>query len=189
MTTQHAPPGDRITMGGSFNFLNLLAHAHSLSFTVFLRTDFGSEGIGICGLGTIVMILGWVAYANCYPMFIFFLLWLVALIIQRIRTFSNWRKGVIVHSHFNGYPWFAKQMFRRMDEPNAKGVEAFLCLALGGLISQFNQPFGFYVMTGFASIMFSECMMAESMKRRLRQMRDAEIEQRYFAETYKSGRF
>jgi len=189
MTTQHAPPGDQITMAGSLNGLYLLAHTHALSFTVFLRTDFGSEGIGLCGLGTILMILGWGAYANCLPMFGFFGLWLLALIFQRIKSFGNWRKGMVVHSRYNGYPWFAKRIFPRMSELNAKGIDAFLCLAVGGLICQFNQPFGFYVMAGCASIMFTECMMVESMKRRLRQMRDAEIEQRYLAETYKSGRF
>lgn len=190
MTTQHAPPGDRITMGGSFNVLYLLAHAHALSFTVFLRTNFGSEGVGICGLVTIVMILGWGAYANCFPMFLFFLLWLLALIVQRIRTFSNWRSGkVIVHSRYNGDPWLSRLLFRRMSELNARGVDAFLCLIVGGVISRFNEPFGFYVMAGFASIMLTESVMAESTRRRLRQMRDAEIEQHYFAETYRSRRF
>ncbi len=187
---QHAPPGDHITMGSSFNILYLLAHIHALSFTVFLRTSFGLEGIGICGLGTMVMILGWGAYANCLPMFGFFVLWLAALIVQRVRTFLDWRSGkVIVHSRYNGYPWLSRLLFRSQDELKAKGFDAFLCLAVGGILCQFNQPFGFYVMAGFSSILFTECMMVESMKRRLRQMRDAEIEQRYLAETYKSGRF
>lgn len=193
MTTQHNPqqnqPGDRITMAGSLNGLYLLAHAHSLSFTVFLRTDFGSEGIGICGIATIAMILGWGAYANCYPMFIFFLLWLAALIVQRIRTFSNWRRGYAIHSRYNGTPWLSRRLFPRVSELNARGVDAFICFAVGGLMAQFNQPLGLYIMAGFFSVMFTEAIMVETNRRRLRQMRDAEIEQRYLAETYKSGRF
>ncbi len=193
MTTQHAPqqnpPGDRITMAGSLNGLYLLAHAHSLSFTVFLRTDFGSEGIGICGIATIAMILGWGAYANCYAMLIFFLLWLAALMVQRIRTFSNWRRGYVIHSRYNGTPWLSRRLFPRVSELNARGVDAFICFAVGGLMAQFNKPLGLYIMVGFFSVMFTEAIMVESNRRRLRQMRDAEIEQRYFAEIYKSGRF
>ena len=194
MTTQHAspqhtPPGDGITMAGSFNVLHLLAHAHSLSFTVFLRTDFGSEGIGMCGIATIMMMLSWGAFANCVPMFVFFLLWLVALIFQRIRSFSNWRRGIAIHSRYNGTPWISRRLFPRVSELNARGVDAFICFAVGGVIAQFNQPLGLYIMAGFFSVMFTEAIMVEANRRRLRQMRDAEIEQRYFAETYKSGRF
>ena len=64
-----------------------------------------------------------------------------------------------------------------------------LCFAIGGLLAQFNQPLGLYVMAGFLSIMFSEAMIVEATKRRLQTMRDAEIEQRYLAEQYKAGNF
>ena len=76
-----------------------------------------------------------------------------------------------------------------MSELNAKGVDAFLCLAIGGVLAQFWQPLGFFVMTGFLSILFSEAVMVETTKRRMQAMRDAELEQRYLAEHYRSGRF
>jgi hypothetical protein len=76
-----------------------------------------------------------------------------------------------------------------MSELNAKGVDAFLCLAIGGVIAQFDKPFGLFIMGGFASILFTEAVIVESTKRRLQAMQDAELEQRYLAEKYKSGRF
>lgn len=186
---QRSQPGDMLTLGESFKSLNALAHAHACTVTPFLRTDFGSEGIGLHGLIGGGMILGWGCYANCYPMFIYFLIWIVALAIQRVRTFLNWRRGVIVHTRYNGYPWLARRFFPRLSEPNAKAVEAFACLGIGGLLAQLWPPLGWYVMAGFVSIMFTEAVMAETAKRRLQAMRDAEIEQRYLAERYKSGRF
>lgn len=182
-------PGDRVTMAGSFNGLNALANAHALTCTVFIRTDFGREGIGLHGLVAGLMILAYGSFLNCYPMFPFFLLWMLAVICQRIRQLINWRRGVVLHSRYNGYPWLAKRLFPRMSELNARGVDAFLCLAIGGLLAQFNQPLGWFVMAGFVSILFSEAVMVEFNRRRLQAMRDAEIEQRYLAEQYKSGRF
>lgn len=186
---QRSQPGDMLTLGESFKSLNALAHAHALSCTVFLRTDFGREGIGIHGLITILMILGYGSVVRCYAMFPFFLVWLFAVLCQRVRQFVNWRRGVIVHSHFNGTPWLSKRLFPRLSELNAKGADAFLCLAIGGLIAQFDKPFGFFVMAGFVSILFSEAVMVETTKRRLQAMRDAEIEMRHLSERYKSGRF
>jgi hypothetical protein len=182
-------PGDRVTMAGSFNGLYALANAHALTCTVFIRTDFGREGIGLHGLVAMLMILFYGSFLNCYPMFPFFLLWMLAVICQRIRQLINWRRGVILHSRYNGYPWLSKRLFPRMSELNARGVDAFLCLAIGGLLAQFNQPLGWFVMAGFVSILFSEAVMVEFNRRRLQAMRDAEIEQRYLAEQYKSGRF
>lgn len=186
---QHGGPGDRMTLAGSLSALYLLAHSHALTCTVFLRRDFGAEGIGLFGMIAGLLILGYGSFANCYPMFIYFLLWMLAVICQRIRQFRNWRRGVITHSRYNGYPFISKRLFPRMSELNAKGVDAFLCLAIGGVLAQFCQPLGFFVMTGFLSILFSEAVMVEATKRRMQAMRDAELEQRYLAENYRSGRF
>lgn len=189
-TPQQTTPGDRVTMAGSFNGLYMLSHAHAVTCTVFLRSDYGREGIGMFGLAGGLLILGYGCYANCYPMFIYFLLWMAAVICQRIRQFINWRRGrVFIHSRYNGYPYVSKWLFPRMTELNARGVDAFLCLAIGGLLFQFCKPLGVFVMMGFLSIMFSEAVMVEGTKRRLQAMRDAELEQRYLAEQYKSGQF
>ncbi len=189
MSQQPPEPADRLTMAGSFHGANVFANAHALTCTVFLRTDFGREGIGLHGLIAAVMILGYGCFMQCLAMFPFFAVWFLAVIWQRTRQWANDRRGVIVHSRYNGYPWLSKRLFPRMSELNAKGVDAFLCFAIGGVIAQFDKPFGWFVMAGFLSIMFSEAVMVEATKRRLQAMRDAEMEQRYLAEQYKSGRF
>jgi hypothetical protein len=176
-------------MASSFNAANFLSYAYSLAFLVFLRTNFGREGIGIQGLVTVFLILGYGSFAQCYAMFPFFLLWFLAVICQRARQFVNWRRGVNIHSYYNGDSWLSKRLFPRLSERNAKAVDAFLCLAIGGVIAQFDKPFGFFIMGGFGAILFTEAVIVETTKRRLQTMRDAEIEQRYLAERYKSGRF
>ncbi|MDX1968577.1 MAG: hypothetical protein SFV23_15475 [Planctomycetaceae bacterium] len=186
---QMPQPGDRLTLASSFNGLNILANAHAVTLTPFFRTDFGSEGIGMPGVIGIFLILGWGSAFNCYPMFIFFIVWIAAVICQRVKTFINWRTGVISHSFYNGYPWLVRRFFPRLSEPNAKAVEAFACFGIGGVIAQFVPPLGWYLMLGLASILFSEAVIVEQSRRRLQAMRDAEIEQRYLAEKYRQGRF
>lgn len=189
MSQQPQQPADGLTMAGSFNGAHFLANAHALSCTVFLRTSFGREGIGMHGLVTMLMILSYGCFMQCLAMFPFFAVWFLAVIFQRVRQWTNDRRGVTVHSRYTGYPWLSKRLFPRMSELNARGVDAFLCFAVGGVIAQFDKPFGWFVMAGFLSIMFSEAVMVETTKRRLQAMRDAEIEQRSLAEQYKSGRF
>lgn len=189
MTNQESMPGDKLTMANTFNGAFMLAHAHALTCTVFLRTDFGKEGIGIAGLLSIFLILGWGSVSNSLPMLGFFALWLVAVICQRIKQLINWQRGAVIHSYYNGYPRLSKRLFPRMSELNAKGADAFICLIVGGLLTQFDKPLGWFIMAGFVSIMFTEGMMVEATRRQLQQMRDAEIEQRTLAELYKRGKF
>lgn len=186
---QMSQPGDRLTLASSFNGLNVMANAHAVTLTPLFRTDFGSEGIGMHGLIGVFMILAWGCVFNCFPMFIYFLVWIAAVICQRVKTFINWQRGVISHSHYNGYPFLVRRFFSRLSEPNAKAVEAFACFGIGSVIAQFVPPLGWYFMLGFGSILFSEAVIVEQSRRRLQAMRDAEIEQRYLAEKYRQGRF
>ncbi len=189
MSQQLHEPGDGLTMAGSLNGAHALAYAHSLSCTVFLRTSFGREGIGMHGLITMLMILGYGCAMQCLAMFPFFAVWFLAVCCQRIRRWLDERRGVIVHSRYNGYPWLSKRLFPRISELNAKGIDAFICLFVGGVIAHFDKPFGWFVAAGFLSIMFTEGMNVEGTKRRLRAMRDMELEQQYLSDAYRSGRF
>lgn len=186
---QRSQPGDRLTMEGGINATNVLVNAHASTVTPFFRTDFGSEGLGMPGLIGVFMILGWGCHFNCYPMFIYFVVWMGVLLCQRVKTFINWRRGMMIHSRYNGYPWIIRRCFPRLSELNAKAVEAFACFGIGGLIAQFIPPLGWYLMLGLPSILISEAIIVETTKRRLQAMRDAAIEQEYLNEMYKRGKF
>lgn len=189
MNNQETTPGDKLTMSNSLNGAYLFANSLALTCTVFLRTDFGKEGIGIAGLLSVFLILGWGSIGNSLPMLGFLAIWIVAILCQRIKQTINWQRGAVIHSLYGGYPWLSKRLFPRMSELNARGVDAFICFAVGGLLTQFDKPLGWFVIAGGVSILFTEAMMVEATRRRLQQMRDAEIEQRTLAELYKRGKF
>lgn len=177
-------------MKKTFNLFYLLVHGYATTCTVFLRTDFGKEGIGIYGLAGFALIVLYGGLSNSYAMFIFLCAYLLATLSQRMKTFANWRKGIMPHSRYGGYPIVSKRLFPRMDELNLRGVDAFICLVTGGALTIFvDKALGIFLMGAGLSILISENITGELHKRRLQAMRDAEIEQRYLAETYKSDRF
>lgn len=177
-------------MGDSFNALYFLASCVALCFTPLLRRDFGRNGIGLAGLGAGFLILFWGGYSHTIALWYYFIAWLLALIGQRIRTFRNTIKGYMPHSYYAGDSWLVYKLFPRIkSEGNARAVEAFLLLGVGGLVSLASKPFGWFIMAGFPAILFLEAIRTEYTRSQLQAMRDAELAQRELAERYREGRF
>ena len=51
------PSADRPWMRDGVNIMYLLANCYATCFTVFLRTDFGAEALGVHGIGAAFIIL------------------------------------------------------------------------------------------------------------------------------------
>jgi hypothetical protein len=188
---QQQQQNDQTGMRGGFNLITGILHGHAMTCTLPMRTNYGRDSIGFAGMFGFFGMLVYGGLMNSYPMFIYLCLYLLMVLAQRMKTFANWRKGIIVHSRYVGYPWLAFKLFPRIrSEANARGAEAFLCLAVGGLLAAYvDQPLGWWVMFGWVSIMATESMIVEVQRRRLQAMRDAEIEQNALADAYREGRF
>lgn len=185
---QQQQQNDKPDMKGAFNIAYLVMNSHALTCSVFLRRDFGKEAIGIFGIAGFFMILVYGGLMNSYAMYLYLLAFLLAVIGQRMQQFQNFRRGVVCHSRYNGYPILALKLFPRLKEGDAKGVEAFMCLAIGGLLTYVDPALGWYVMGGFFSILLSEGINAELRKQRLQAMQDAVLEQQALAREYEEFR-
>lgn len=187
---QHQQQQGGSDMKGAFNALYNLAYGHAIIAIVFLRSNLGREAIGIHGIFGLAFILLWGGMTSSYGMYVLLCAYLLALLSQRMKTFANERKGIITHSRYQGDSVVSKRLFPRMSDLNAKGIDAFLCLVIGGALAAFvDQGLGLFIGFGFISILLCENINRELYRKRMQAMRDAEIEQRYLAETYKSGRF
>ena len=190
MNAQHEPgPGDRMNAAGNFNSMVTFAYAIALAFLPFTRRNTGKEWMGRAGLLTFFLILGYASFTNSEWMFAFFIMWLAALISQRSGQYRNWKNGEVIHSQYAGDPWLSSKLFPFLSDGNARAMDGFLCLILGGVIVQFDKPVGWSFIAGFFSIMLVEGVAVQATRRKLQAMRDAEIEQRYLARRYKEGRF
>lgn len=186
---QHQQQQGGSDMNGAFNAAFNILYGHAIVMLVFLRSNFGRDGIGFYGIFGLAMILVWGGMTNSYAMFVLLCAYLLALVSQRMKTFANERKGIITHSRYQGDSVVAKRLFPRMSDLNLCGMDAFLCLVSGAALTAIDKPLGLFIMGGFISILFTEQMTRELYRKRMQAMRDAEIEQRFLAETYKSGRF
>lgn len=176
-------------MNGAFNAIFNIVYGHAIIMIVFLRSNLGRDAIGFHGMFGLMTILLWGGMTNSYAMFVFLCVYLLAVLSQRMKTFANSRKGIIPHSRYNGDSVVSKRLFPRMSDLNLRGMDAFLCLVIGGGLTFVDKSLGLFIMAGFLSILFSENVTRELHRKRMQAMRDAELEQRFLSETYKSGRF
>jgi len=173
---------------GSVNILYVLVSAHSTCFTVFLRRGFGSEALGFNAILALVLIH---FYIMCNPtsggMAQFLGLWFLFLILQRIKTFSLWRKGAVIHSRYDGYPWVGMMIPFLKTEERARFAETPICFIIGCLLIDYDSALSAFIAVGGISLAIKNSIDFSIDRRRLRHMRDAEIEQRFMVERYRGG--
>jgi hypothetical protein len=185
MQQQREEPGNG-SMKDSFNIFDVACTSLGSCVVVFLRTGFGKEYPGVAGLvGLIIMVL-YGSLARVPEMFPYIGVWLVAVILQRVKTFELARKGVVVHSRYWGYPKLAFMVpFVRKERTARACVEPMLCCVIGGALTYWSPGVGaFVIVAGWANAI-AGAIVVEVDRKKLQAMRDAEIEQRYLAGRYR----
>lgn len=178
-------PGDLLNPRQGMNLLYWLATGHATCFTVFLRHSFGTEALGRHGITALIIILLYACAVEEPLMLTFFWVWLAALILQRLRTFSLFRKGVVWHSRYAGYPFLAMRSPFVKTEGAAKTLEPLFCLIGGALLCPLSEKLGVFVLTGFVSLLVTRGIETQLVANRRRAMRDASIEQRHMASLFR----
>lgn len=172
--------------GDALGFAWSVCHIHATALAVFMRRDFGREALGMNAFFAMLLILGFYSVTADRAVFVFFGCWLVAQITQRVLTFRLVRSGAIFHSRYAGYPWLAMKVpFVR--ESAARGlIEPMLCLVAGALLCPVSENLGGFVMLGFLTFLIRNAIEMEIVRKRVEQMHDAEIEQRYLASRFRN---
>jgi hypothetical protein len=179
---QHQGDGRPSIQGGT-NLLWLGANCYSTCFTVFIRTGFGTEALGVNGVGAVILILIGMSEGGDPGAFLNFLYaWLCALVVQRVRTAKMVNAGLIEHSRYSGWPSLTLKLFPFIkSEMRAKGVEPGLCAVAGVLLAPMSPPLAAFVFCGAFALAVVRGMEQQVNRMRVQQMRDAEIEHRQLA--------
>jgi hypothetical protein len=143
--------------GAVLGLVLLVANAHATCVTVFTRSHFGVEALGVPGVAALVLMLAY-GCLRAPEMFVYLGCWLVALIIQRIGTFRLVRQGWRAHSRYAGYPALAMRLPWVTERVAVTLIEPLL---------------------------FRQGIEQEITRKRVQKMRDAEIEQRYIADRFR----
>jgi hypothetical protein len=172
--------------GGGDDGMYLTLSVLSTCITPLTRSGFGVEGLGMNALLAFVLI---VALAGSIPdMQGYVGLWFFCLVMQRLSTLRNVRRGLVVHSRYAGYPYLAGRIVPFVRTESAVLIaEALICLGVGGLIYSVSPAFGEFIIV-CAAAMFLKCLLDKAIvHKRIQRMRDAEIEQRWYSEQLRKG--
>jgi hypothetical protein len=175
---------EKFGMRESMNLSYVLASTHALCITPFLRTGFGMEAFGLpaifaCGL-MLLCALG------SPDMFGYFVAWIVAVAIQRARSFKADRQGDVVHSRYRGWPVLAMRVPWVRSEPTAKlVVEPLICLTTSVAVTPLSPAIGSFVLWGCFSLLFTAGVNRQLRLARVRRMRDAQLEQEQLVRDFK----
>ena len=185
MHDQQQNIGDKLTVRGGFNFLYLAINGHATCFTPFLHSGFGSEALGVNGVAGLVVILLYIAYSGSPAMVTFLYVWLLMMLMQRIKTTTMRRQGYVIHSRYDGFPLLAKLI---KSERAARGLEPFICALAGILLMPYDEALGQFVLFGLVSLIARIAFQDRIDNVAVQRMRDAEIEQRWLVEQNKTRR-
>ncbi|OWK40996.1 hypothetical protein [Fimbriiglobus ruber] len=173
--TGTAGPGDVL------NLVYFVADVHAACLLPFLRTGFGVEAFRWNGVLALVLLL---TLAGSVPgMGWYFAAWVTAVVLQRARTMRLVYRGAVIHSRYMGYPWAAMRVPLVKRESTATGlIEPQLCFLIGVLLCPLSVDLGTFVMAGFLTLIVRNGFEREIDRQRLQRMRDAAIEQRWYAD-------
>jgi len=185
-------PKEMFSNKDGFNVLRLLAAAHSMTITVFIRSGFGPQLLDKRGAYGAILLFVVAGFSGQPVMLNYLFAFLAALLIQRIKTAAAKRAGVRLHSLYDGHPWLG--MFLTRKEMFAKGaVEPVLCFAAAVAIGCFGEAhhsaalltLAGWLFIGIASLGFDHVVYAGLQHQRLREMEDAEIENEILMQQYR----
>jgi len=184
-------PHDRKPAHGGFNLAYFVLFGFATCVIPFTRTNTGKEAFGMNSFAALLLMIAFGSFANSQAIWVLLLLWILAVLRQRVTQMQNHRKGFFVHSRYLGYPWLAFKLFPRIkDEGTAKGAEGFLVISIGCLLGYALDPaLGWLLALGGIGCLFIEAFAAEVLKRRLQHMRDAQIENQTIVDHLRDGRF
>jgi hypothetical protein len=186
MYSQQSQHKEGFTHGDGMNVLYRVLSVVVSCITPIIRSGFGSEGLGLNGFFALLLLI--VVAASVPDMQGYLGLWIIAVVLQRIATFRNRYRGLVVHSRYGGYPWLAMRMpLVRRESTALLIVEPLLVFGLGGVLYTCSADFGHFMMA-CAVALFLKCLVEKAIHyKRLQRMRDAEIEQRWYSEQLRKG--
>jgi len=179
---------DPFNMRAGTNLLHFLVEGHAATIAPFLRSGMGINYPGAFGLVGLVMILLYAAATNDPLVITYFWFWLGAIIVRRAEAVQLARRGRVEHSRYTGRPWFSMRLPFVKTESAAKYADAMVCLVVGLELCQWSDALGHFVMFGCLSLGMQRAIQGQVNSMRVRQMRDAAIEQRQLSQWFRGER-
>jgi len=182
---QQQPESGWVKPRDAFSLLLIFANVHAACLHPFLRRGCGVDVPGIFGVGGLLLMGVYAESTRSYGMVRYIGVWLVALIVMRIR--SDRRQ----HSRYLGYPALVARLppvrWARDREASAKAIEPVFCVLAGAFISQWSEPVGSFVAAGVVSLAVIEGIQRMLARREGIEINNATVRMEHMAERRNGG--
>ena len=177
---------NQFNFADSVNLTYFVADCLATCLTLFIRRNYGTQAFGFNAVAAFVILLLVASDANDLLMTWMWISWCILLIVHRVQTFQNWRRGIRLHSQYAGDPTIAMRFLR--DPAHARWLEPFLCLGVAVCMIPFSQITAAFVFWGAVALLVRTSMDREVHRKRVRHLLDAEIEQEFLVEQWQRQR-
>lgn len=174
----------------SFNLFYILLRGYSLCMMLFLRRRIGSEVTGLSGVVAILVMIVYMAGCPASTgMPTFFGLWWVMLIGHRLAHFNYRRKGLVLHSQYEGESLVgvALPFLNFSDIPQF--LDVLICLGIGYALHSDDPALGNFIFGGGIALLIKGFIDHGADGKEIQVMHDAEIEMRAKVARFRRGRF
>jgi hypothetical protein len=180
-------PGFQMSMGDTFNLFYFVARGHATCFTVFTRHTFGQQALGWNGLCAFLLIPLYAGFADAPEMLRFWALWVIALVLQRVRTAWAVVHGRKLHSQYGGHPWLGYLIPFVKSYRAAVAAECAAVFLAGVLLCSVSEAVGMFTAIGFWSLLIVYGVERQALLMEARRIRDAEIEMQARVDVYQGN--
>lgn len=171
-----------------FNLLWHLVNGYATAIVPFIRKDFGTAFFGLNGVVAVLVMMVFGAMENDDTMLRYMFLWFIFVAAHRLDAARNYRKGKVIHSRYVGNSWLATKLSPKSKRKTVQMlIEPAFCLIAGVLFSPYSPGIGKFLILGALAVMLFNGSQRALMEQRVRQMRDAHIEQQATAEMFRGN--
>jgi len=124
-----------------FNICHFLFLIHQRAIVVVCRDKWGTQALGLPCLLAFIMMMLWYVFTHDNLMLLWIGFWLLCLAKRRIQSVRLARRGVVLHSRYDGWPFDAMK-FVKSENAAKLVVEPILTAILGFMAFKYYQYMG-----------------------------------------------
>lgn len=162
----------------SFNIAYFVMSAQATCVTPFTRTSFGSEALGFHALGALLLLCFWLMSTEAMELGNYLAFWFVVVVMQRIKTVIDGRRGKYQHSRYNGNPITSLLC---SNQTIAKLMEGAFVIAGGMALEDTSLALSHLLMVSGGCIIILELIHYQYHNKQEEARRDAMIEMQSWA--------
>lgn len=170
------PENRSMTISESVNLVVAAANVWATSITTFMRRCTGRDIPGFTGLCILVWIPIYFVITEEPAILWLWPAYLLAQLCQRFGQLRRFMRGIVLHSHYTGWPWLAMLCGARSEKQAKMMIEPMLSATFGCTLAFWHPYAGLYFVAGAGAMLIVSAAIEDRDQRELQDMHNGMIE-------------